>query len=609
MGGIIGFVGQQTDKESILNSMMDKIAHRGPDAAGSFLDDTIALGHRRLAIVDLESGSQPMFNENKNLVVVFNGEIYNFQELQEELKTKGHQFSTHSDTEVLLHGYEEWGKTLLQRLRGMFAFAIWDRIAQTLFCARDHFGIKPFYYYQNGDTFLFSSEIKGFLAHPDFHKQLNHEQLELYLSYQYSPGETTFFHGVKKLLPAHWLEWKNGYITVRRYWSLAFHPKQNPLDYWVNETERIIKDSVAIHKIADVEIAAALSPTMDSRYIAFLSHARKTFTANYATRQYTKKSKSAEKLNDDVLPTEQYFTSITEANYLENLSKIQYYMDEPLADISAMAAYLTCQEAAKHVKVLLSNDGVNELFAGYSIYKEPFTVSRYERIPQTLRRAIGKVVQLFPFIDDNNFFIRYSKPLSERYIGSIFLMTEKQKQRILKSYTGKIKPWDISHPIFTSAEGQDLVTCMQMTDLQLWMTGNTLLKADKMSMANGLELRLPFVDKDVFEVARHIPTNCRVNDQHLKIALYAAAQRSIPKKVSDEVPLDASFLIQTWIRKEANMRVIREKLTSDTAALFFDTKRLDKLCIQCSKGRREVCREIWCIFIFLLWYEEYFIKR
>ena len=221
MCGIVGFASKKADydKQAVLKEMMDRIAHRGPDGEGSYLDDGVALGHRRLSIIDLQGGAQPMYNEDGSMVVIFNGEIYNFQELKAQLEEKGHVFATRSDTEVLLHGYEEWGKSLLQRLRGMFTFALWDKKANTLFCARDHFGIKPFYYYQNGDTLLFGSEIKSFLPHPEFKKELNRDQLELYLSYQYSPGESTFFKGVKKLLPAHWMEWKEGSLTVERYWQ------------------------------------------------------------------------------------------------------------------------------------------------------------------------------------------------------------------------------------------------------------------------------------------------------------------------------------------------------------------------------------------------------
>ena len=229
MCGIVGFVGARENAQTILQAMMDRIAHRGPDGQGQFLEGPVALGQRRLSIIDLDGGKQPMYNEDGSLVVVFNGEIYNFQALTAELQAAGHTFATRSDTEVLLHGYEEWGKGMLDRLRGMFTFALWDRKAETLFLARDHFGIKPLYYYQNEEgELLFGSEIKSFLDHPGFHKALNEDQLSLYLSYQYSPGEDTFFRGVKKLLPAHCLTWQGGEVKIERYWQPAFTPDDGP---------------------------------------------------------------------------------------------------------------------------------------------------------------------------------------------------------------------------------------------------------------------------------------------------------------------------------------------------------------------------------------------
>ena len=288
MCGIVGFVGARADMQEILQGMMDAIAHRGPDGQGQFIEGPAALGQRRLSIIDLEGGKQPMFNEDQNLAVIFNGEIYNFQELTAELMRAGHTFATRSDTEVLLHGYEQWGKEMLQKLRGMFTFAIWDRKNETLFCARDHFGIKPFYYYQNdAGELLFGSEIKSFLAHPGFKKELNEEQLPLYLSYQYSPGEDTFFKGVKKLMPAHWLEWKAGQLTVQRYWQPKFDPDDSrTLEEWEDEISAAMKESVQAHKIADVEVGSFLSSGVDSSYMAALAHVDKTFTVGFANKQY-----------------------------------------------------------------------------------------------------------------------------------------------------------------------------------------------------------------------------------------------------------------------------------------------------------------------------------
>ena len=288
MCGIVGFVGARDNAQEILQAMMDRIAHRGPDGQGQFLEGPVALGQRRLSIIDLEGGRQPMYNEDESLVVVFNGEIYNFQALREELTAAGHTFATRSDTEVLLHGYEQWGREMLGRLRGMFTFAIWDRREKTLFCARDHFGIKPLYYYRSeAGELLFGSEIKSFLDHPGFRKELNEDQLSLYLSYQYSPGEDTFFRGVKKLLPAHWMEWKDGRLTVQRYWKPAFTPDEGPsLADWERAISDAMKESVAAHKIADVEVGSFLSSGVDSSYMAALAGVDKTFTVGFANKQY-----------------------------------------------------------------------------------------------------------------------------------------------------------------------------------------------------------------------------------------------------------------------------------------------------------------------------------
>ncbi|MBQ5755023.1 MAG: asparagine synthase (glutamine-hydrolyzing), partial [Oscillospiraceae bacterium] len=326
MCGIVGFSDRRTqeEKQPILKGMMERIAHRGPDGTGDFFDEGIALGQVRLSIIDLEGGKQPMFNEDGSLVVVFNGEIYNFQSLKAELEQKGHIFATRSDTEVLLHGYEEWGRELMLHLRGMFAFAIWDKKEKSLFCARDHFGIKPLYYYKNGGTLLFGSEIKSFLEHPDFKKELNESQLELYLTYQYSPGENTFFKGVKKLLPAHWMEWKNGELTVQRYWEPSFEPQSSrSLESWEKAIEAAMKESVAAHKISDVEVGSFLSSGVDSSYMACLAQVDKTFTVGFANKQYDETHYAKE--FSEHIGVKNYSYSITPEEYWANLGKIQYH--------------------------------------------------------------------------------------------------------------------------------------------------------------------------------------------------------------------------------------------------------------------------------------------
>ena len=608
MCGIAGFAEKNNADKETLEKMMDAIIHRGPDGSGEYVDDTVALGHRRLSIIDLEGGKQPMENEDGTIVCIFNGEIYNYQPLRQQLQEQGHVFSTHSDTEVLLHGYEEWGEGMLNKLRGMFSFAIWDKKEQTLFCARDFFGIKPFYYYEKDGLLLFGSEIKSFLQHPKFEKKLNRSQLELYLTFQYSPGENTFFEGVKKLLPAHCLTWKDGKVSIRRYWQPEFEPQQGKtLEQWEIEIENAMKDSVAAHKISDVEVGSFLSSGVDSSYMACLAKVDKTFTVGFANKQYDETSYAQEFSQHIGVKNTAY--RITPEEYWENLSKIQYHMDEPLADAASVALYFVNREAAKQVKVCLSGEGADEFFGGYNIYKEPFTVSWYDKIPLPIRRGIGAIAEMLPPIHGVNFLVRRSRPLSERYIGNTNLFTERQKKKLLKQYSGKVKPVDLAKPYFNHPSNGDAVTRMQYTDLHLWMVGDILLKADKMSMANSLELRVPFLDKEVFEVARKIPTEFRANRENTKIAMRGAALRSIPQKTADKKKLGFPVPVRAWLREEQYAGVVRKFFQSPQAEEFFDTAALEKMLSDHISGKWDNWRQIWCVFMFLVWYNEYFVKR
>ena len=609
MCGIVGFVGARDNAQEILQAMMDRIAHRGPDGQGQFLEGPVALGQRRLSIIDLEGGRQPMYNEDESLVVVFNGEIYNFQELTAQLQAAGHTFATRSDTEVLLHGYEQWGREMLGRLRGMFTFAIWDRRAETLFCARDHFGIKPLYYYRSeAGELLFGSEIKSFLDHPGFRKELNEDQLSLYLSYQYSPGEDTFFRGVKKLLPAHWMEWKGGRLTVQRYWKPAFTPDEGPsLADWERAISDAMKESVAAHKIADVEVGSFLSSGVDSSYMAALAGVDKTFTVGFANKQYDETDYAREFSAHIGVKNHAY--RITPEEYWANLGRIQYHMDEPLADAASVALYFVNREAAKQVKVCLSGEGADEFFGGYNIYKEPFTVSWYDRLPLWLRRGVGALAALLPPVPGVNFLVRRGRPLEERYIGNTNLMGERQKRRLLKNYTGRILPTDLSRPYFEDTRGQDPVTRMETCDLNLWMVGDILLKADKMSMANSLELRVPFLDRKVFELACRIPTRCKVNASQTKIAMRGAAEMTIPAKTADKKKLGFPVPVRAWLREEKYAAVLRQAFHTPAAERFFHTRELDKMLDQHLQGKRDNWRQLWCVFIFLVWYDEFFTKR
>lgn len=604
MCGIVGFINHKKE-EKVLENMMNRIRHRGPDGKGMYLDDMVALGHRRLSIVDIDGGRQPMENEDGSLILIFNGEIYNYKELQMELEKSGHTFRTQSDTEVLVHGYEEWNCKLVEKLRGMFAFVIWDKKNKELFCARDHFGIKPFYYYRKNGVFLFASEIKCFLEHPDFEKVLNRRQLELYLSYQYSPGNDTFFEHVYKLPPAHYLIWKNEKIELKRYWEPLFMENEDrDQNEWENVIERALKDSVKVHKNADVEVGSFLSSGMDSSLIAAISDVQKTFTVGFSDEDYDE-SKYAKKFSEQRHLWNQV-TQISAEEFWAKLPMIQYYMDEPLADASSAALYFLNREAAKHVKVVLSGEGADEIFAGYHIYKEPYICERYDRIPLPLRRAAGGVAECFPAVKGRNFLVRHARNLSDRYIGNTTIFTEKEKRRICKNYRGEVTAVQLSAPFFKKLIHADAVTRMQYTDLHLWLVGDILLKADKMSMANGLELRVPFLDKEVFDAAKGLPTKYRVNKKETKYLLRRVAAKQIGEENAYREKLGFPVPVRKWLREEQYASMVAECFRTKAAEQFFDTKELMRLLREHMSGKRDNWRQIWCIYTFLIWYDVFF---
>ena len=607
MCGIVGFTGSCPDKETVIRRMADAIKHRGPDGEGYFCDGGVALGHRRLSIIDLEGGAQPLYNEDDNLVLVFNGEIYNFQTLREELLALGHTFATKSDSEVLLHGYEAWGKALPEKLRGMFAFAIWDRQQQELFAARDPFGIKPFYYDARDGRLLFASEIKALLHHPLFKKEFNESQLPLYLSCQYSPGEDTFFVGVKKLLGGHRLLWKDGSLTVERYFEPKFTPDESKTEEeWVAEIDRVMHDSVAAHKIADVEVGSFLSSGVDSSYVACIADVDKTFTVGYKNRNYDEAEYAKEFSGELGVKHSVYY--IESEEYWENLSKIQYHMDEPLADAAAAALFFLNRDAAKQVKVCLSGEGADEFFGGYNVYKEPFALQWFDRIPACIRRGLGKLAETFPRMKGANFLLRRAKPLEERYIGNTNLMSESFKKQLLLRYDGGTKPTDLTKPYRHKLEGMDAVTKMQYIDLHTWLMGDILLKADKMSMAHSLELRVPFLDREVFALASTIPTRYRTDKNGTKLAMRRAAASHIPEKVASKKKLGFPVPVRAWLREERYASIVREHFASAEAARFFHTEELMRLLNEHVSEKKDHWRQIWCVFVFLVWYRAYFAE-
>lgn len=606
MCGIVGFTNKIQNADSVISSMMDAIRHRGPDSEGKYVDGGIAMGFRRLSIIDLSTGSQPLYNEDKTLVLTFNGEIYNYQELRKELVEAGHCFATSTDSEVLLHGYEQWGKNMLPKLRGMFAFVIWNKKTEELFGARDFFGIKPMYYAKMGDTFMYGSEIKSFLLHPDFKKELNETALENYLTFQYSPCEETFFKGVYKLLPAHCFTYKDGRLKTERYWSINFNADNEPsLDEWVNMISDTFKDSVRAHKIADVEVGSFLSSGVDSSYVAAVANVDKTFTVGFGEDEKYNEIGYAKEFSK-YIGKENISKVITPEEYWSNFPNIQYHMDEPLADPAAIALYFVCKLASERVKVVLSGEGADEIFGGYNIYKEPDDMAVYNLIPRPVRRCIGKAAAMLPAHRGLNFLIRRGKDLEERFIGNAYIFSEKERKQLLKITTDAPSAMEITKPFYEQVAGKDAVTKMQYLDLHLWMTGDILLKADKMSMANSLELRVPFLDKKVMALAERIPKKYRVTKENTKFAMRKAALAACPPLTANKKKLGFPVPIRVWLKQDEYYGKVKAEFESDTAKKFFNTDRLVALLNQHRDGKYDNSRKIWTVYTFLVWYGVYF---
>ena len=605
MCGFCGFTGDIADRENIIIGMMNKIIHRGPDSAGTHSDEDVTMGFRRLSIIGLEDGSQPMYNEDGSIVICFNGEIYNYQPIKEMLIEKGHVFKSHADTEVLIHLYEEKGEEMLNDLRGMFAFAIYDMKNKKLFAARDFFGIKPFYYGVFNNHMLFGSEIKSFLAFPDFKKEVNTVALENYLTFQYSVLDETFFKGVYKLKPGHYLVYKDGKIDIKRYFQPKFEPEKAGLQDTIKKTEDVMLDSVKTHKISDVEVGSFLSSGVDSSFVAATFKGDKTFTVGFDYEKYNEIG-YAEKLSEKV-GIDNYSKIISTDEYWDSLGKIQYHMDEPLADPSAVALYFVSKLASKHVKVALSGEGADEFFGGYNIYREPMDLQITKLIPKPLRKGIAAIMKALPFrFKGKNYLIRASMDLEDRFIGNAKMFSEKERERILKNPTGKYNHKEITKPYYDFTKGQDDVTRMQFIDLNLWMVGDILLKADKMSMANSLEVRVPFLDKEVFEVARHVQPDYRVNREATKYAFRMAAKDYLPEEVASKKKLGFPVPTRVWLKDEKYYNIVKTAFQSEAAQKYFNTDKIVKYLDDHKNGKADNSRKVWTIYMFLVWYNQFF---
>ena len=614
MCGISGFIGNvANDKEEILIKMMDAIAHRGPDQAGTYVDDEAAFGFRRLSIIDLDHGMQPMFNEDKDIVIVFNGEIYNHRELREELISKGHVFANNADTEVLVHGYEEYGIELLYRLRGMFAFMIYDMKKKLFFGARDFFGIKPFYYTQtDSGNLVFCSEIKGILQFPGIERKVNEEALEQYMSFQYSVLPETFFKGIYKLPAGHYMIYKDGELNVERYFDPMQEPKKPSkisLEDTVFDIETLVSNSVDAHMIADVEVGSLLSSGVDSSYVVSEFPGKKTFTVGFLDKNSKyNEIPYAESLVKE-LGKENYSKNINSDEYFDSISKVMYYMDEPLADPSCIALYFVDELASKHLKVVLSGEGADEFFGGYNIYHEPISLRPFKFIPKFIKKPMGAIAKKLPNFKGKNFIVRGSKSVEERFIGNANMFSVEERSKLLKTNKTNIPPSQIVESCYAQVKGLNDIAKMQYVDINFWLQGDILLKADKMSMAHSLESRVPLVDIEVFDYTKKMPIDYRCNKKATKYAFRIAAKRHLPEATANKKKLGFPVPIRVWLKEEKYYNIVKEAFESKASKEFFDTDSIMKLLKDHKAGKADNSRKIWTIYVFLVWYKVYFEER
>lgn len=612
MCGFIGFTGIIDRREDVIKRMADRIIHRGPNSEGYHIDgegegDSITLGFRRLSIIDLSDGSQPMYNEDGNVVIVYNGEVYNFMELRDELIAKGHVFRTRCDTEVIIHGYEEWGEKIAEKLRGMFAFVIWDKKTNVLYGARDPFGIKPFYYTKVKSGLLFGSEIKSFLEHPEFKPDVNENALRPYLTFQYSSLEETFFKGVYKLPPAHYFTFRSGKMEITRYFDFDFTKKTSlSYDECADMIDSRIHESVAAHRISDVKVGSFLSGGVDSSYITATLMPNDTFSVGFNYEKFDETSEAKEL--SERLGVQNFLKHITADECFDAFPTIQYHMDEPQSNPSSVPLYFLSKLAAEHVTVVLSGEGADEIYAGYEWYDETPLMRKYKKIPAFLRRGAAGISHHLPYFKGHDFIIKGSGMPEDYFIGQALVFPENEACDILRGkYKNGPSAHDVTKPIYDKVKGLTELEKKQYLDLNLWLPGDILLKADKMSMAHSLELRVPYLDKVVMQEAQTLPSSYKIDGHDTKAVLRTAANKTLPDEWAHRPKKGFPVPIRTWLREDKYYNIVKKSFNSDRASEYFDGDKLLRLLEEHKSGAANNQRKIWTAYTFLTWHEQ-FIK-
>jgi asparagine synthase (glutamine-hydrolysing) len=625
MCGIVGFVNKnsQTANREILERMNKCIVHRGPDDDGFYLNESVGLAMRRLSIIDIAHGKQPMFSEDKSKAIVFNGEIYNFQELKKDLEKRGHKFETNSDTEIIVHLYDEYGADCVNYLRGMFAFAIWDEIDKSLFIARDRVGKKPLLYSHqaNGDL-IFGSEFTALLVHPAISREVDYEAIDAYLSYLCVPAPLTAYKQIRKLEPAHWLRWKDGEIKMQRYWQPDFSKKiKISEDEAIEETTRILRESTRLRMISEVPLGAFLSGGVDSSAVVALMAQEspqpvKTFSIGFEEQDFSE-LKYAKIVANHI--GAEYNEFIVKPDALEVLPKLVEHYGEPYADSSAIPTYYVSKETRKHVTVALNGDGGDESFAGYERYAAMRLAEKYHKIPRILRKKlIENAVDLIPTSelkrsrarDLKRFVKAASLPKVERYFNWVSAIDRKSKAELYtQDFTRKTDSYNAADFIgdwFSKANGSGILDATLLTDQMTYLPNDLLVKVDIASMANSLEARSPFLDHKLIEFAAALPEKLKMGSTETKSLLKKVASRLVPKEVIYRRKVGFGVPVGNWFRGEMK-EFVRGVLLSEKSLTrgIIKPEMLRKYVDEHTNSEKDYAYQIWTLLMLELWFQRF----
>jgi asparagine synthase (glutamine-hydrolysing) len=620
MCGICGF---NWSDQNLINDMAEIISHRGPDQMGSFVDTGVSLGHRRLSIIDLsEKGTQPMHNEDESIYIVFNGEIYNFVDLRNELEQNGHIFKSNADTEVIVHAYEQWGTGCVTRLRGMFAFAIWDSNKKQFFLARDRIGIKPLYYYFRSNKFVFSSEIKSILLDNEIKREIDPESMYYFFGYEYVPAPKTMFKGINKLMPGQTLLLKDGKIVFKKYWNLTFSDTIHDEKIISEKMFALLKESVKLRLMSDVPLGAFLSGGIDSSAIVgLMSHMVdepiKTFSIGYEDESFSEYEYARQ--ISELFGTE-HKEILVDPYSIDVFKKAVWHLDEPMSELSAVPVYLLCEEAKKDVTVCLSGEGGDELFAGYDRFVASKSDAYYRTIPGAIRKhIITRVVNKIPpqpqkkgLINIAKRFIEGSElPIEGRHMRWQYFSNEKEEQQLysesFKAKTSHLKPFGIINDYYQSCSLNDRLAREQYAEINTYMVDDVLMKVDKMSMANSLEVRVPYLDHHFVELSASIPGNLKLKGFTTKYILKKTMSGLLPKNIIYRKKQGFSLPIKNWLRDELKEYMYDQLNNSEVIKDYFDNYYLNKLMEQHIRGTHNNSHRLWALMNLEWWYQRFFI--